>query len=58
MIDPVEKRRIVVSTTDHVTTSRHAIITLVLRQDEWHTVLGYTRYVQVINENFVARTIG
>ncbi|KAJ4448169.1 DnaJ sub C member 13, partial [Periplaneta americana] len=41
---PVEKRRIIVSTTDEVTTNRHAIITLILRQDSWHTVLGNTRH--------------
>ena len=55
--DPVEKRRINVSTTDQVTTHLHAIITLVLGQDAWHTVLGITRYVQIISLNVVARTM-
>ena len=53
--DPVEKRRI--STTDQVTTNRHAIITLVLRQAEWHTVLSNTRHIQAISRNFVACTM-
>ena len=50
---PIEKRRIIVSTTDQVTTNRHAIITLVLRQDAWYTVLGNTRHVQVIGQNYL-----
>ena len=52
-----EKGRIIVSTTDQVTTNRHSMITLVLRQAAWHTVLGNTPYVQDISQNFVARTM-
>ena len=55
--DPVEKHRIIVSTTGEVTTNLNAIITFVLRQDSWHYVQGNTRHVQVISQNFVARTM-
>jgi hypothetical protein len=46
--NPVEKRPIFVSTIGHVTANAHVIVTLVLRQDAWNTVLGNTGYVQVI----------
>ena len=52
----VEKCRIIVSTTDQVTTNPHANVTLVLRQDTWHIVLGNRRHFQ-ISQNFVARTM-
>ena len=55
--DPVEKRRMIVRTIDQVTTNHHAIITLILRQDAWHIMLDNKRHVQVINQNFVARTM-
>ena len=35
--------------------NRHTIITLVLRQDAWHTVRGNLQRVQVISQNFLAR---
>jgi hypothetical protein len=37
--DRLEKRLISVSTVNWVTTSAHAIVTLVLHQDAWNTVL-------------------
>ena len=37
--DPLEERRIIVSTIDQVTTNRHAIIKLVLRQDARYTTV-------------------
>jgi hypothetical protein len=55
--DPVEKRPIFVSTIDQVTANAHAIVTLVLCQDVWNTVLGNTRHVEVIRQNFVASTM-
>ena len=55
--DPVEKRQIIVSTTDQVTTNCHAIIILVSCQDVWYTVLGNMWQVQVISQNFVAHTM-
>jgi hypothetical protein len=42
------------STVDEVTANAHAIVTLGLHQDAWNTVLGNTRHVQVIRQNFVA----
>ena len=42
---------------DQVTMNRYAIITLALRQDTWHTVLGKKRQVQDISQNFVARVM-
>ena len=44
----------IVSITNEVTTNRHAIITLVLRHNSWHSVLGNTRHVEAISQNFVA----
>jgi hypothetical protein len=38
------------------TINAHAIIMLVLHQDTWNTVLGNTRYIQVIRQNFVVST--
>jgi hypothetical protein len=54
--DPVEKRPISVSTVDQVTANAHAIVTLVLRQDAWNSLLGNTWYVQDIRQKFVAGT--
>jgi hypothetical protein len=55
--DPVEKRLIFVSTINQVTANAHAIVTLVLCQDAWNTVLGNMKHVQVISQNFVASTM-
>jgi hypothetical protein len=55
--DPVEKYPIFVSTISQVTASAHSIVTLVLCQDPWNTVLGNTRHVQVIRQISVASTI-
>jgi hypothetical protein len=46
-----------VSTIDQTTANAHAIVTMVLRQDAWNTVLSNTRHVSVIRENFVASTV-
>jgi hypothetical protein len=55
--DPVEKRPIFVSTIDQVTANALAIVTMVLCQDAWNTVLGNTRRVQVIRQKSVASTM-
>jgi hypothetical protein len=55
--DLVEKHPIFVRTTDQVTANAQAIVTLVLSQDVWNTVLGNTRHVQVIRQNFVTSTM-
>jgi hypothetical protein len=55
--DPVENCPIFVSTMSHVTASAHAVVTLVLCQYPWSTVLGNTRHVQVIRQNSVESTI-
>ena len=50
----IEKCRIIISITEEVITNYHVIITLVLRQDAWHSVLGNMRHIDVIIQNFVA----
>jgi hypothetical protein len=42
---------------DQDTTKAHAIIMLVLHKDAWNIMLGNTRHVQVIRQNFMASTI-
>jgi hypothetical protein len=46
-----------VSTIDQVTISARLIVTLILRQETWYTVLRNTRLVQVIKQNFVTSTM-
>jgi hypothetical protein len=48
LYDLVQKRHSFVSTIDHITAIAQAIVTLILRQDAWNTVLGNMSHVQVI----------